>query len=76
LVESILADIARRLWPDNTAPWLASAIGKIRNEPCAVRTAERYLGGQRDWSGDAVAAVVSELLKQHGMRNVRVAPRK
>ena len=70
LVESCLSEIASTLWPINTAAHLAAAIG------CEVRTVERYLGGQRDWSGDALAAIVSEILKRHGMRNVRVTGRK
>jgi hypothetical protein len=69
LVGSVLADIARTLWPEQTAPCLAAAA------KCEVRTAERYLGGQRDWSGDAIAAIVSEILKRHSMRNVRVTGR-
>lgn len=69
LVGSVLADIARTLWPEQTAPSLA-AVTK-----CEVRTAERYLGGQREWSGDAIAAIVSEILKRHAMRNVKVRAR-
>lgn len=69
LVGSVLADIAYTLWPEGTAPSLAAAV------KCEVRTAERYLGGQREWSGDAIAAVVSEILKRHAMRNVRVKAR-
>jgi len=38
--------------------------------------AERYLGGHCEWSGDAIAAIVSEILRRHSMRNVRVAARK
>lgn len=69
MVGSVLADIARTLWPEQTAPSLAAAA------KCEVRTAERYLGGQRDWSGDAIAAIVTEILKRHSMRNVRVQGR-
>jgi hypothetical protein len=76
MVGDVLSDIASVLWPTNTAPCLADEIGKIRLEPCPVRTAERYLGGQRDWSSDAVAAIVSEIMRRHGMRNMKVAPRK
>ena len=69
MVGSVLADIARTLWPEGTAPNLAAAA------KCEVRTAERYLGGQRDWSGDAVAVIVGEILKRHAMRNVKVKAR-
>lgn len=69
LVGDTLADIARTLWPEGTAPNLAAVIG------CEVRTAERYLGGQREWSGDAIAAIVAEILARHKMRNVRVRAR-
>lgn len=66
----VLSDIAKRtLWPGNTAPNLAAACG------CSVRMAERYLGGQCDWSGDAIAAVVTEILKRHSMRNVKIIKR-
>ena len=70
LVGSFLSDIASTIWPTNTAANLAAEIG------CSVRAAERYLGGQREWSGDAVAVLVTEILKRHQMRNVRVAGRK
>ncbi len=66
----VLTDIAKRvLWPGKTAEALAVASG------CSVRQAERYLGG-REWSGDAVAAVMQEILKRRGMRNVRITARK
>jgi hypothetical protein len=66
----VLSDIAKRvLWPENTAPNLAAACG------CSVRQAERYLGGH-EWSGDATAAVISEILKRRKMRNVRVTARR
>lgn len=65
----VLTDIAKRvLWPGNTAASLAAASG------CSVRQAERYLGGH-EWSGDAVAAVMQEILNRRGMRNVRVVKR-
>lgn len=67
LVGDVLADIASTLWPTNTAANIASEVG------CTVRAAERYLGGQRDWSGDAIAAIVAEILKRHGMRNFKIA---
>lgn len=66
MVASVLVDIAKTLWPENTAPNLACEIG------CSVRAAERYLGGQREWSGEAIAVIVTEILKRHRMRNVRV----
>ena len=67
----VLAEIAREvLWPKNTAPHLAALCC------CSVRTAERYLGGECDWSGDAIAAIVSEILRRHSMRNVKIVPRR
>lgn len=69
MVGSVLSDIASTLWPRNTAPNLAALVG------CSVRAAERYLGGQRDWSGDAIAAIVAEILRRHSMRNVKVTAR-
>ena len=66
MVENVFAGIAKMLWPKNTAPFLASAIG------CEVRSAERYLEGSRAWSGDAVAILVAEVLRRHHMRNFRV----
>lgn len=70
MVGSVLADIARTLWPENTAPGIAAACG------CSVRAAERYLGGQREWSGDAIAAIVAEIMRRHGARNVKVVPKR
>lgn len=73
LVASILTDIAEKiLWTEATAPNLAAEIGKARGKPCSVRSAERYLAGDRDWSSDAVAVIVAEILKRHAMRNVKV----
>jgi len=69
-VGDVLTDIAKRvLWPENTAPNLASASG------CSVRQAERFLGGKCEWSGDATAAVISEILARKKMRNVKVRAR-
>lgn len=68
-VASVLTDIAKTLWPANTAPHLAALCR------CSVRAAERYLGGQREWSGDAIAAIVSEILRRHSMRHVKVRAR-
>ncbi len=70
LFGSTMADIARTLWPENTAPSIAAAAG------CSVRAAEFYLAGDRDWSGDALAAIVSEILRRHQMRNVKITARK
>lgn len=72
---SIFSDIAKLLWPTLTAPELASAIEQLTGDECSVRAAEMYLGGQRKWSGDAIAAITTEILKRHGMRNVKVLPR-
>jgi hypothetical protein len=69
MVGDVISEIASTLWPTNTAPNIAALCG------CSVRAAERYLGGQREWSGDAIAAIVGEILKRHGMRNVRVKGR-
>lgn len=69
-VGDVLSEIAKRtLWPENTAAHVASAA------KCSVRQAERFLGGHCEWSGDAIAAIVSEILKRHAMRNVRVMKR-
>lgn len=70
MVGDVLADVAYALWPENTAPNLAKEAG------CTVRAAERYLGGQRDWSGDAIAAIVAEIMRRHAMRNFKVVGRK
>lgn len=66
---SCVADVAKLLWPEGTAAFVAAASG------CSQRAAEYYLAGDREWSGDAIAAVVSEILKRHAMRNVRVKAR-
>ena len=70
LAGDVLSEIASTLWPTNTAAHLAAEVG------CDVRAAERYLGGQRKWSGDAVAVIVAEILKRHSMRNVKVNGRR
>lgn len=67
---SCLGEVARTLWPVKTAANIAAMAG------CTERAAEFYLSGQRDWSGDAIAAIVSEILKRHAMRNVRVTARR
>jgi len=69
MVGSVLSDIANTLWPANTAANIAAECG------CSVRAAERYLGGQREWSGEAIATIVAEILKRHRMRNVKVRSR-
>lgn len=69
MVENVLADIAKTLWPKNTAPALAVEIG------CEVRSVERYLEGTRAWSGDAIAAIVAEIMRRHHMRNFKVTIR-
>lgn len=68
-VENVLADIAKTLWPENTAPHLAALAD------CEVRSIERYIEGSRRWSGDAIAAIVAEILKRHRMRNAKVVAR-
>ncbi len=68
--DDVLSNIAKHiLWPENTAPALAAVCG------CSTRMAERYLGGHCEWSGDAIAAIVAEILKRRGMRNVKVVSR-
>ena len=69
LFGSVLSDVARTLWPSKTAANVAAVVG------CSERAAEFYLAGQRDWSGDALAAIVAEILKRHSMRNFKVRPR-
>lgn len=64
---SILSEVARLLWPAKTAAHVAAVVG------CSERAAEFYLAGDRDWSGDALGAIVAEILKRHSMRNFRVA---
>jgi hypothetical protein len=66
---SVLSEVARLLWPTKTAANLAALIG------CTERAAEFYLSGQRDWSGDALNAIVMEVLRRHKMRNVKIVKR-
>lgn len=69
--DAVLSDIAKLiLWPQNTAPALAHACG------CSVRMAERYLGGQCEWSGNATAAVIAEILNRRAMRNFKIVPQR
>jgi hypothetical protein len=70
LFGSTLSQVARTLWPQKTAANIAAAAN------CSVRAAEFYLAGDREWSGDAIAAIVSEILSRHRMRNVRVTARR
>lgn len=65
----VMADVARMLWPKDTAAHIAAA------SRCSTRAAEYYLAGDREWSGDAIAAIVSEILKRHAMRHVKVLAR-
>src|SRR5882757_1427360 len=67
---SVLADVARVLWPTKTAANVAALAG------CTERAVEFYLAGQRDWSGDALAAIVTEILRRHAMRNLKILPRR
>ena len=69
MVADVLKDVAVALWPDNAAANLAAQIG------CSVRTVERYFEGSREWSGDAIAAIFSEILKRRAMRNIKVVTR-
>ncbi len=69
MVENVLADVAKALWPKNTAPNLAAEIG------CEVRSVERYLEGSRAWSGDAIAVIVAEIMRRHGARNLKIKSR-
>lgn len=66
---SILADVARLLWPAKTAANLAAACG------CTERAAEYWLANERPFSGDAIAAIVAEVLRRHAMRNVKIQKR-
>ena len=66
---SVLTDIALVLWPENTAACIAD------EADCSVRVVEMYLAGDRKWSGDALAVIVTEILKRHAMRNVRIRAR-
>lgn len=70
MVEDALAGIVWHLWGQN-APAKLAAILK-----CSPRTVERYIEGARDWSGDAIAAIVSEILRRHSMRNFKILPKR
>lgn len=60
----VLSDVASVLWPKKTAAHLAAKAG------CSERAAEFYMAGDREWSGPAVTAIVSEILTRHAMRNI------
>lgn len=69
-VGSVLTEIVTgQLWTTNAAAELAALVG------CSTRTIERYFASG-DYSGDAIAAIVSEILRRHAMRNVRVSARR
>lgn len=63
----VLSDVASVLWPKKTAAHLAAKAG------CTERAAEFYMAGDREWSGPAVTAIVSEILTRHAMRNINRA---
>jgi hypothetical protein len=69
-VQSVLSSISRTLWPAKTAAHLAAAAN------CSVRAAEFYLAGEREYSGDAIAAIIAEIMRRHGARNLKVLPKR
>lgn len=75
LVADVLEDVAKALWPKNTAACLAAKIIGPNGKSPDPRSIERYFQGTREWSGDAIAAIVAEILSRHKMRNVKVRPR-
>ena len=66
---SIFTDVARLLWPSKTAAHVAALVG------CSERNAEFWLSGKQKWSGDAIAAIVAEILRRHSMRNAKIVSR-
>lgn len=65
-----ITELARHLFPaPNTAAQIASELR------CSVRNVELCLSGKQNWSGDAVALFVGEVLRRHKMRNFRVMAR-
>lgn len=67
---SVITDVAILLYPPpNTAAQIAAELG------CSVRNVELYIEGKQKWSGDALALVVSEIMRRHRMRNFRVKAR-
>ena len=69
MVGDVLSDIARTLWPSKTAENIATCCR------CTVRAAERYLAGDREWSGDALASLIAEIMRRHQLRNFRIEAR-
>jgi predicted DNA-binding transcriptional regulator YafY len=69
MVDDVLKGLAAYLWPENTAAHLATELD------CSVRTVERYMEGSRDWSTDAIAAMVGEIMRRRKMRNFKVKGR-
>lgn len=68
---NVLTDLARYLYPPpKTAAQIAAAI------KCSERNIEFCLSGKQEWSGDAIAHFISEILRRHGMRNFKVVRRK
>jgi hypothetical protein len=67
---SVMGDVAKLLWPKGTAAEIAS------RADCSVRNAELYLSGTQKWSGDALAIIVSEILRRHSMRNVKIVSKR
>lgn len=63
---SVLSEVAKLLWPTKTAAELAALVG------CTERAGEHWIGGTHEWSGDAITALMSEVLRRHSMRNFRV----
>jgi len=56
--QSFTGKLARLLWPHKTAAHLAARAG------CSERAAKFYLAGDREWSGPAISAVMSEILER------------
>lgn len=66
-----ITELARSLYPaPNTAAQIATELG------CSVRNIELCLSGKQNWSGDAVAVFVGEVLRRHKMRNFKVIPKR
>lgn len=66
----VLNALARKLYPPpNTAAQIAAEL------PCSVRLIELYFEGKQQWSGEAVAFLVSEILRRHRMRNFKIKAR-
>jgi hypothetical protein len=63
----VLSEVASVLWKKKTAAHLAAKAG------CTERAAEFYLAGDREWSGPAITAIVSEILLRHAERSARRA---